>query len=811
MFSFAWQTIRARKAGFAAAFLALFGGAVLLTACGVLMESGLFGGVPVRRYAAAPVVVSADRAIAVAREEKPDRGEDVSEQVPLPVSLVDRLAGVPGVTDVVGEVSFAATVGEQAALGHGWGSARLSPYTLREGSEPRTATDVVLDTGLAAEAGLRPGQRVKIMVDRAPVEYRITGLAQAPVPGPAAFFTDAAARALSGRPDQVAAIGVFGPARVADAVRERFPDLVVRTGADRGEAEALSGAGSRVLLLALSGSFSGFVLMIVVFVTASTLALVLSQRRRELALLRAIAATPRQLRRLLGSETLIVSVAAAALGVVPGLLIADSLRGFLVTIGFLTPDFTLHYSPVPPLAAFLLLGGAAQLATLSAARKALRAKPVEALAESTVEPAGLGRGRVVTGWVLLVVAVAGAVSTAFIPGEPAVVPATMSALVAIIALGLLGPVVTAAATRLFARRALRSGDAARFLAAHNGIAHSRRLAASVTPLVLTMGFAITHFYGGTTSAEAAQAQARAATVADHVLTSPHGLPAEVADKVRALPGTRAATPVVSTEVVALDRAATEEPLSRSRAVGVDASQLGGTLDVRVTGGNLAELTGDTVALSEREAWWLGTRLGEEVELYLGDRTLVKLRLVALVEPNLGLGDVLLPHTLVLPHTSDRRVDSVLVAGNPDLSGLGYPGLTARSKAELTVAPDPQQEANLWLNRVLLGVILLYVALSVVNSLVTATLDRGAELGLLRLLGGTKSQLRTMLRAESRLIVTLAVVLGSLVPVLPLALLSLNLTGTPVPAGSPLVYLGVLLLTVLIGLLSVRLPARRLTR
>ncbi|GAA2815452.1 ABC transporter permease [Crossiella cryophila] len=830
MFSFAWKTIRARKAGFAAAFLALFGGAILLTACGVLLESGLFGGVAAQRYSAAPAVLGADRSITVELEKKSDKSEDLAEKVPLPAALVGEVARIPGVTRAVGEISFPATVVGRdnqvlsgadggRSLGHGWASAELTPFTLSGGTAPGP-NEVVLDAELAQRSRFSVGDQVRIMVDSAPRAYRVSGIA-APsgrdrlIRQSAVFFHDSTAKTLSGSPDQVAAIGVFG--KVDNLDGKLPPGVLVHTGLDRGEAENLDGAQSRFVLTMVSGSFSGFVLMIVIFVTASTLALVLNQRRRELALLRAIAATPRQVRRLIGAETLLVSGVAALLGVAPGLYVAHWLRDFFVTIGVISPDFTLSLSPVPALATVLLCVGAAQLAAWSSAGRMLRLKPTEALGEAAVEPARLGRGRKITGAALLAVAGAGVVSTLFLPGELAMVPAGSSVLVAIIGIGLLGPVITGLATRVAAGVFLRSRRAERFLAAHNSTANSRRLAAAVTPLVLTIGFAVTQFYSGTTLSEATQHQARAATVADYVLTAPQGVPAEVAAAARRIPGVTASTPLIGTEIIAEDKNAAEEPLSKSKAYGVEGNQLTGTLKLTGVTGNLSDLRGDTVALSSTEASWLGKKIGDRVELYLGDRTKVTPKLIATFDRNLGYGDALFPQDVLLPHTTDRLADSILVAGNPSvhkaLSELAghYPGLQVRDKAELTVATDAQQEANLWLNRILLGVILLYVALSVVNSLVTSTLDRLGEVRLLRLLGGTRRQVLRMFRAESVLVVSIAVLIGSAVPVLPLAFLSLNLTGTPIPAGPLWVYLGIVGVSVLIGLCSIRLPARRLSR
>lgn len=639
--------------------------------------------------------------------------------------------------------------------------------------------------------------------------YRVAGIADGP---PAVFFSDDVARQLSGDPGKIAAIGVFGdPDTVRNALAAN-PDVSVLTGVNRSEAESSDGAQSRMILMIVTSSFSGFVLMIVIFVTGSTLALVLNQRRREFALLRAVAATPRQLRRLIGTETLLISGAGAVLGVGPGLFAGYALRDAFARIGIIPAEFELSVGPVPMLAAIVLCVAAAQIAARSSARRMLRIKPVEALGEAAVEPRRLGKARLISGFVLLALAVAGAVAALVIPGQPAIAPAGMSSLLAVIGLGLLGPVFVSAATRLIGRPLLRSPGSAGYLAARNSMANSRRLAAAVTPLVLTIGFAVTQFYSQTTMAEATLYQARAATTADYVLTAPNGLPADAATAARAVPGVTAATPLVGSEVVVLDPDAASEPLTKSRAHGVDASQLKGTLSLTATTGDFGALRGDTVALSETTASWAGKKAGDRISMYLGDRTLINPAVVAVFKDNLGFGDILMPHEVLIPHTVNRTADSILVSGNTDgLQALPYPGLKVTDRQGLVVALDDEQQANLWLNRILLGVIMLYVALSVVNTLVTATLDRGRELSLLRLVGGTRRQVLRVMRVESWIVVGIAVVAGSAIPVLPLAFLGLNLAGSPIPDGTPLVYIGIVALATAIGLLAIRLPARRITR
>jgi putative ABC transport system permease protein len=804
MYRMAWQAIKARKGAFVAPLLALFGGSILLTACGILLQSGLFGGVPVQRYGAAPVVIGGNQSVTATAGET-SKSENLTERVPVDARLVEEVARIPGVRKAIGDVNFPVLGPAGTVSGHGWGSAELAPYVLSSGQPPAGPREVVLTGGFSV------GDTVELSVRSSSESYRVSGIAAGP---PAVFFADDVARQLSGDPGRFAAIGVFGdPDAVADALAGN-QDVTVLSGVDRSEAESADGAQSRMILLIVSGSFSGFVLMIVIFVTGSTLALVLNQRRREFALLRAVAATPRQLRRLIGTETLLISLAGAVLGAGPGILGGYALRDVFQTIGIIPPEFELSVGPAPAAAAIILCVVAAQVAARSSARRMLRIKPVEALGEAAVQPRGLGRFRRAAGIATLLLAAAGTVAALVVPGQPAIAPAGMSALLAVIGVGLLGPVIMSAATRLIGTRLLRSGKSARYLAARNSMANSRRLAAAVTPLVLTIGFAVTQFYSQTTLADATLHQARATTTADFVLTSPTGLPADAATAARAVPGVTAATPLVGSEVLILDPDAVSEPLSTSRAHGVDASQLRGTLALTTDSGDLGALRGDTVALSETSASWEDKKIGDRVSIYLGDRTLINPTVVAVFKDNLGFGDVLLPHEVLIPHTTKRTADSVLVSGpgvHDGLRALAYPGLQVTDRQGLVVALDGEEQASLWLNRILLGVIMLYVALSVVNTLVTATLDRGRELTLLRLVGGTRRQVLRVMRVESWIVVGIAVVVGSAIPVLPLAFLGINLAGSPIPAGSPLVYLGIVGLAVAIGLLGIRLPARRITR
>jgi len=236
MLRYALRTVRARKAGFLGAFLALMCAAALISACGTLLDTGLRGTIRTERYAAAPVVVSADQSVhritvkhRHGKTKVKDKAKPIAERAWLSEELGDRIARAPGVARVVPELTFLAQpstragTGGRTAYGHAWDSAALTPYRLDAGRAPRAADELVVDADLAGRARLRPGDRLTVQSTSAPRSYRITGIATPATAvrhQTALFFSAAEARRLAAHPGQVTAFGVL-PAAGADPERVR--------------------------------------------------------------------------------------------------------------------------------------------------------------------------------------------------------------------------------------------------------------------------------------------------------------------------------------------------------------------------------------------------------------------------------------------------------------------------------------------------------------------------------------------------------------------------------------------------------------
>ncbi|ONI92466.1 peptide ABC transporter permease [Saccharothrix sp. ALI-22-I] len=813
MFSLAWQTIRARRASFAAAFVAVFLGSALITASGVLLDSGVRAGIQPQRYAAAPVLVTAGQTVSteVGVEQR------FAERVPLPLGLVDEIARVPGVSEAVGDVSVrAARRGDTTPLSvHGWSSAQLGPVTLNDGRAPEAPDEIVLDGGIAERSAVRIGDEVELAIGAVATRYRVVGTTtsgQASV-----FLTDEQARLISGRPDQVDAVAVLAaPGVTADELAQRIrravPGVTTFVGDDRADAEFLDVGAARSFLVIISGSFGGTMLMIVLLVVAATLGLSVQQRRREFALLRAIAAGPRQIYRLIGAETVLLSSVAAALGALPGIGLSFLLRDALVRVGAVPAEFRFVIGPLPVVVAVAACVATSLPAGLVVARRAVRISPVAALGEAAVEPPRLGRVRLAVGWVLVIAGVVAGVAVPMVLGGPAAMGgAAGSAMLLVIAVALLGPRLLTATAGLLDRLGMGRAPAG-FLAGANTRARSRRLGSATTPLIMGVTLAAVQIFTMTTTTAAAQRQTDTGVLADRVLVARDGIAPTVADTVRQVPGVDAVTSVARTQVLVTYDQFGDKATESYAAQGVTPDRLGDVMDLDVRRGDLAGLTGDAVAVSRFAAGTFGVDVGSTLTMRLGDGTSHTARVVAVYGSGLGFGDLTLPHDVVVDHTTTRLDAEILIAGAPSDLALrnalaSHPEVQVVDRISFTAdrnsAAAAQSTVTLLLNLVLLG----FIAIAVVNILVLATAARVREFALLRLVGAKPRQVRAMMRGEAGIVVVASVVLGSLAALPPLIGISLSLTASALPTVPPLIYLAIVAAAVAFGWGSIAIPTR----
>jgi putative ABC transport system permease protein len=821
--------LRRTPGAFVGAFVAIATAAALTMACATLMQAGIHAESPVERYAAAPVLVTGAQEIDV-----PPRDDDqkllLPERARLDGQLAAKLESVAGVGAVLHDDAVPARVvqpgsaADDDARGPGavflrpWSAAPLTAYSLEVGREPASGDEVVLDARLSQ--GVDVGERL-LMSTTGPAEpFNVVGIASAshPVGAQATVFaTDSAVAARSDHPGRVDAVGVFPSESTADlgvlaeAVSAAAgPSVEVSTGSDRGRAEQLDDATRRADVISLGGAFGGIALLIAVFVVASTLGLSVQQRHREIALLRAIAATPRQIRRMIACEAGALSIVAGVTGLVPGAALAHWLGSRLVERGVAPEEMEVRPEVVPALAVMAIVLAVSLLAVAAAGRRAARTPPTLALAESSVVKRLIGPARLVGGILALAGGVALLVASSMADRvDDAAGAAAGVSFTLVVAVGFLGPLIAWLAAAITSPVLSRLFPVGGFLAGANLRTQARAFSAASTALVLSVAMAATLLFINTTQEHAAKEQGRERVVSELAVQAPGpGLPASAADEMRATPGVKAAVGIAPVGLgPGLGR-----PDDTLDAQAVAGSEVASVLDLDLSVGSLASMPEDGVALSLERARAADAEVGAPVSVTMGDGSRIRLTVVAIYRRDLGFGEVLLPFSVAAPHMTTPLLSTVQVRLRPqadraqverDLVALRgrYPGIAVSGRGDLERQEAEDAELNLWVGRMLALTILLFTSISVVNTLTMLALARRRELGLLRLAGGTVRQLVAMATWETCFVVLLGLGLGGAIALATLVPFSEALTGSPVPYAPPLQVLALLCGSAAIGILG----------
>ncbi|MCI3274908.1 ABC transporter permease [Streptomyces cylindrosporus] len=831
MLRLATQMVRHRISALIAVACAVLGGAALITGTGVLAESGLRSHLPAGRLAGADVVVAADQ------EYHPpgDLPIALPERRTVPARLAAELAGLPGVTAAVGDLSFPTALvdahgrvvpsGDPRTAGHGWSSTKLLATPHIEGRAPAGSTEIAVDRATAEAAGIKAGDRVRVVANARPATaYRVTAVVDAPDAG--VYFADTTAVRLSDREGRVDLVGLRAApgaeGRVAAEVRTKMEGSGLRTvtGAGRGDLVSPGAGASRSLLMLLAGSLAGVVLLITGFVTASALAVSIGGQRRDLALMRAVGATPKQIRRLAAAQSTVVAAVALVPGVGLGYLLAGQFRGLLVDRGVVPPELPLTVSPLPALATVLLVAAAVQVSARGSAWRTSRMPATEAVAESRSEPRDPSRTRTRIGLLVMVAATAMSVPPLFSRTVLGATATSLAGIVGAIGLALSGPALVRAVGAAAARRTRSGASAPTWLAMANVRAYALRNAGIVSTLAMAVVFVLTYTLTQTTVLAATADDTRTGTLAQQRLSAPGlgGLPAGTLADVRGTAGVRAAAPVGSTTVVWPYRqfGDTETDSGSAMILTPDAADV---LDLDVRDGSLDGLTGATVAVSSDVARSRSAEVGRRVGLVLGDGAKVQATVVAVYARGLGFGTVVLSHDLAAGHTTTGLDQSILVrtdgtaAARQALTALAaaHPGLALEDTAPTSADGLKDAPPEVWINLATIVVLLVYLLLSIANKLVAATAQRRVELGALRLNGTTPRQVRAMMRREAAVTAATALALSVLLSAPPLALLGQGFLGRPWPAG-PVWLLPALALTVTVtAFATVEIPTRQALR
>ncbi|MGY2066963.1 ABC transporter permease [Blastococcus sp. SYSU DS0619] len=602
------------------------------------------------------------------------------------------------------------------------------------------------------------------------------------------------------------------PALLADEVRAALPgaDVTVRTGTEQAEKSVAALTGDATWLTTGLLVFATIAVLVAGLVIANTFAVLLAQRTRDLALLRCVGATARQVRRSVLGEAVLTGLAASVLGVLAGIGLSAAVSAVVSGID----------SPIPlsgvsvPLYAVLVglaVGTVTTLiAALAPARAATRVAPLAALRPT--DPAPLrsrgGVARLVTG---LVLAVTGVALMAWGVGTADLLIALAGGVLSSLGLLLLAqravPPIVAAAGRLLGRL---GGLPAR-LATGNATRNPRRTAATATALLIGVTLTTAMVVGASSTRATAQEGLAANYPTDVIIQSfDEPVPATLQGQLESVDGVVAATGLTAATVTGPD--GTESWVS-----GVDAAQalpvLRSTTDLTLPGVGEVVLSG-----WEADTW--GLQPGDPLTLTAGERSRT-LTVVAgdtdrtlLTRADLqGLVPGAQVETMWLRLADD--VDQTAVIDEvTDLVGTALPTSFVTGVASERAAIDEVVDVLLLVVTGLLGVAVLIALIGVGNTLALSVVERRQESGLLRALGLTRGQLRALLAWEAVLVAGVAAVLGVLVGG------AYGLVGAASALGEfgevvisiPWLQIGAIVLVATVaGLLASVLPARRAAR
>ncbi|AUG78178.1 hypothetical protein CFP65_3382 [Kitasatospora sp. MMS16-BH015] len=542
--------------------------------------------------------------------------------------------------------------------------------------------------------------------------------------------------------------------------------------------DSLPGAPSLHKLVGFMAAMAGFVS---VFVVSSTFAFAVAQRRQETAMLRAVGATPQQVRALVLGEAVVVAVAAALAGCALGLVVAPAIAAWLRDQGAAPAGFRAEPALLPLLLAAAGGLAVALLGAFAASRRAGRVRPVEALSEVAVDKKVMPAGR----WIAVVVFLGlfGYTLHTFIDmpasmladpqsRDPETTPqwALLFDVMAVLGIVLLAPVLVPPLVRLFTVLVPLLPGAAGLIARQNALAAIRRTVSTATPVFLVIGLAGSVVGGTVAFSDAMAAQGRAVLKAGYVVEpTDREIPSEALAALRSLPGAQLTT----AGTVSLTHLTPEQPRPVAGPTDLPIPEDGLLVDgdlrsawsLATDAGSLADLHGRTVAVSEDMARVFGWQVGDVLDARLADGSTVPLKLVAQVHH-------LLPHLpeIVIPREAVPTTSAVPATSAVSVAYLAANQVPAQpAGARITAggawidAHNERTTKNGWISMLaILGPALLYALIAIVNTMMMSTGDRLRDFATLRLTGGTRRQVLRVVAVETTLVVATAAALGLIV-------------------------------------------------
>ncbi len=767
------------------------------------------------------------------------------QRAPLPESVLADVQSVPGKDVAEGGVNGYAqfidkqgkpvTTGGAPTLGISLNSdPRLRAGTvLREGAWPAGSDQVAMDAHTAKKYGFHVHDRVRILFQGAPGEFEVVAILGF---GPAdnlagatlaAFDLPTAQRVLhrEGFYDEIDVVAAKGvrPEELRDRIRARVG----------GSYEALTGKELAEDTVKSIGQFVGFIntallafafvaLFVGSFIIVNTFSIILAQRSRELALLRCIGASRRQVLGMVLGEAFVVGVLASVVGLGVGVAVAIGLKAVFAAIGAELPSTTLVIAPRTIVVGLAVGIVVTVLASLVPAIKATRVPPVAALREeaATTGAPRIRWRRVVFGTVVTLVGLALLLLGLFAKSGNRLVNTASGAVVIFLGVGLLSPLIARPLSRVlgwpFARWAGQPGKLAR----DNAMRSPRRTASTAAALMI--GLALVSFV--TIFASSIKASTNKvldeSVAADYILTGPtnsgQGFSTEVARRLADQPELDSATGV---RVGPFKVDGTNQQL-----FGIDAVPYDHTVRTETTAGRLADLASGGVAIREDVAQQHGWKVGDTVPMAFPVGGTEPVPVKAIFKDNRINAPYLLSLTDYQRHYADQIDVIALVKVKSGVSAdasraavdrvvAAFPNVSVKDQAQYKEDQSTQIDQLLTLFYLLLALAVIIAVIGIINTLALSVLERIRELGLLRALGMTRGQLRSMIRWEAIIIAVLGAVLGLVIGVffgwtVVRALHNQGISEFDLPIAT---LIGFVVFAALAGVLAAVFPGRRAAR
>ena len=758
---------------------------------------------------------------------------------PIPASVLQQVKVVDGVRAADGTVQgFAQFVGKDGKPVTTGGAPTLGvsvsadpdlqgATTLRAGQLPSGPNEVAVDARTASKQGFKVGDQVKVLLQGGSRTFTVAGiigfgeadnLAGATL---AAFDTATAQDALNrkGNFDEIDVAGQ--PGVDAATLRDRIAAAVpakyeVLTGADLAKqtADEIS-RGLNFFNYALLG-FAGVALFVGAFLIFNTFAIIVAQRTRELALLRCLGASRRQVLTSVLAESAIVGVLASLVGLAFGLVIAIGLRALLKGFGIDLPSTTIQFLPrtiIVSLAVGILV---TLVSAVLPALKATRVPPVAALQpETAFAPTRFRKRRIVFGLLVTAAGVALLLAGLFQDEGNRLANIGAGAVIIFLGVAVLSPLIARPLAAVIGWPFARVFRLPGRLARENAMRNPRRTASTAAALMI--GLALVAFV----SILAASIKASATQVLDKSVAADYILTTQNFQPISTQVVTRLQDRPEVAEVTGVRMGSFKLNGAVKGLSGVDPQAYDQVVRTETTAGSLADLAQGGVAVKDTVAEDQGWKLGDDVPMEFPRNSVQQEPIRAIYKDNNLNGDYLIGLGEYAKGYTDQQDQLVLVKAAPGVAPAtakaaiegalqDFPNVQVQDQAAYKASTARQIDQLLGLVSALLGLAILIALFGIVNTLALSIFERVRELGLLRAVGATRRQLRSMIRWEGVIIAVLGAVLGLVIGAffgwtMVRALKGEGFTAFAVPGGQLVAYV---VAAGLAGILAAVLPGRR---